>query len=160
MIKFTVHGMPVPQGSMRAFMPKGAKYPVITSANSKLKQWRTKVHNEAIAAMYGNSAAGRNVPIRVEVIFFLTRAKSNKSLDAVKFPDLDKLVRAILDAMTGVLFEDDAQVVEIHAFKTYGNARVEVTVSELLLPEKAMPTLGKLIGPPCHVSEIDEDCPF
>lgn len=37
-------------------------------------------------------------------------------------PDLDKLVRAILDAMTGLAFQDDGQVVALNAGKEYGNA--------------------------------------
>jgi Holliday junction resolvase RusA-like endonuclease len=34
-------------------------------------------------------------------------------------PDLDKLVRAILDSLTGVVWRDDAQVVDIVARKVY-----------------------------------------
>ncbi|WP_257898915.1 RusA family crossover junction endodeoxyribonuclease [Rhodococcus qingshengii] len=36
---------------------------------------------------------------------------------AVKRPDIDKISRAILDAITGVLIADDSQVVDLHATK-------------------------------------------
>ena len=32
-------------------------------------------------------------------------------------PDIDNLAKFLLDALTGVLFEDDAQVVELQVFK-------------------------------------------
>ena len=34
-------------------------------------------------------------------------------------PDVDKLARAVLDAMTGVVFRDDAQVVKLEVEKQY-----------------------------------------
>jgi Holliday junction resolvase RusA-like endonuclease len=36
-------------------------------------------------------------------------------------PDLDKLIRAILDALTGVVWRDDGQVVDIVASKVYAD---------------------------------------
>jgi Holliday junction resolvase RusA-like endonuclease len=39
-----------------------------------------------------------------------------------KRPDLDKLIRAILDGITGILIEDDSQVVNITATKQYAQA--------------------------------------
>ena len=50
----------------------------------------------------------------------------------VTSPDLDKLVRAVLDAMTGVLFADDRQVMAITAHKRYGQvAGAHVTLTAL-----------------------------
>lgn len=37
-------------------------------------------------------------------------------------PDLDKLVRAVLDSLTGIVWFDDGQVVEIHASKVYAES--------------------------------------
>lgn len=131
MIKFTVQGNPVPQGSMMAFTPRGWKRPIITSANPKLKKWRKLVHDEAAVAVGKGTPAGKNVALKITVRFFLDRAKSNKSIDAVKRPDLDKLLRGILDGMTGVIYEDDSQVVLIKAEKLYGTPRAEIQVEEL-----------------------------
>ena len=45
-------------------------------------------------------------------------------------PDLSKLIRATEDALTGIIYADDAQIVDIHAKKEYGlPERVEVTIS-------------------------------
>lgn len=34
-------------------------------------------------------------------------------------PDLDNLVKLVLDALNGVAYADDSQIVRIHAFKKY-----------------------------------------
>ena len=45
-------------------------------------------------------------------------------------PDLDKLIRSVLDALTGVLYNDDKQVVSVHAGKEYDSRdRVDITVT-------------------------------
>lgn len=41
-------------------------------------------------------------------------------LPAGKKNDLDNLAKTALDAMNGVMFEDDGQVVELHCVKVYG----------------------------------------
>ena len=55
--------------------------------------------------------------------FVFTRPKSQpkKWKMNTKRPDLDKLVRAALDAITNVLIPDDSQVVRITAGKCYGD---------------------------------------
>ena len=137
MIEFTVKGIPIPQGSMRSFVPRtcrvcgGGTRAIVTSDNPKLKQWRKTVRVEAIKAMGFEHPAGKRIPIRVEASFFLPRAKSNKSVDHVIKPDLGKLLRAIEDSMTGVVYEDDSQIAEAHIFKSYGDPRVEIRIEEV-----------------------------
>ncbi len=47
-------------------------------------------------------------------------------------PDLDNYVKSALDALNGVLWTDDARIVELHAFKHYSDSpRIEVVVKEL-----------------------------
>jgi Holliday junction resolvase RusA-like endonuclease len=52
-----------------------------------------------------------------------------------KRPDLDKLVRAVLDALTGVCYLDDSQVTRIEAEKNFD----PVTVIEVYRIERQSP---------------------
>jgi Holliday junction resolvase RusA-like endonuclease len=151
MISFTVRGIPVPQGSMSAFMPKNGTRPLMHSVNgNKLKKWRTEVGKSAALAVRG-TPAGKKVGLRVNVVFVLPQAKSNKNVEAVNKPDIDKLVRAALDGMTKIVYEDDCQVVELHASKEYGSdPRMEMIVEEMSVPQEML-----RLAPP-----RDEDVPF
>lgn len=119
-IVFTVFGIAQPQGSAKAFMPKGARFPTVTSDNPQLKGWRQLVAQSASAALDG---AGMLLdgPIRIVAAFYLPRPKSlgMKSRAHLTRPDVDKLARAIGDALTGVLWRDDSQVVQLKVTKAY-----------------------------------------
>ena len=125
-ITFRATGVPQPQGSMRAFTPKGWTRPILTSANPNLNDWRHVV----AGAAPGGVCFERSRALRLTLHFDLPRPKSlpKKTVDHVKKPDLDKLVRACKDALTKVLWADDSQVVDIKATKGYAVAGVGVTV--------------------------------
>lgn len=139
MIAFVVLGDPVPQGSMVAFMPRGARRPLMHADNgAELKRWRKTIAKSASVALAGESPAGKEVPLMISATFVLPRVRVVKgetgrkelrwkNSDCVNKPDLDKLVRALLDGMTGVVFDDDQQVVEIYARKRFGDEFAEVS---------------------------------
>lgn len=125
---FCVDGItPVSQGSMSVFKRNGKT--VLTHQHGRdLKNWRTAINFEAIKAI--------KEPISGAVSVFLEfrfkrppnqltskgrRTKSYRESPHVK-PDLDKLIRAVLDALTGAAFQDDAQVVKIKARKVYSES--------------------------------------
>lgn len=137
MIRFTVYCKPEPQGSAKAFMPKGWKRPIITSDNKNLKSYRQEVAQAALLECRGVQFV-KHTPVDVMLSFFLKRPESvpkKRVLPCVK-PDIDKLIRATLDAMTGIVFLDDGQVVRVSAAKQYGSPeRVEVMVRECIAGE-------------------------
>ncbi len=136
MIAFTVYGKPQPQGSTRMFpikTPTG-NHMVLTSANRKLKPWRQEVASMALQARAVgrvNMAEAFNRPVRVRTNCYFAPPKkmpSGRTGMTVK-PDIDKILRGILDSLTGILYKDDAQVVEALAVKLYGlpeRAEIEV----------------------------------
>lgn len=125
-VTFFVHGKPEPQGSSRAFMAGGR--PIITSANKNLKDWRT-----IVALTAANHAHMFDGPVEVVLRFHLPRPVSlpKKITSHTKRPDVDKLARAALDALTGVFFKDDSQVIALEAYKDYADPfpGVDITVA-------------------------------
>lgn len=141
MIDFTAYCTPQPQGSSRAFVIKGKAR--ITSANAKLKPYRENVRTHAGQAVWdtgfwssfhGDPYFAKHLPVRLTVEFTFRKPYSVKNrLQPVVKPDLDKLVRATGDALTGVIYHDDAQVVEITARKLYGAVEsVRVIAEEVI----------------------------
>lgn len=130
-ITFTVLGKAQPQGSVRAFMVGGK--PRLTSDNEKMKPWRQQVGWAALEAR-GEFFAHRNTPVRAIYSFYLAPPQKlpKGRTRATAKPDVDKLIRAISDALTGVVWEDDSQLVEVTAKKQYGlPPRTEITVESL-----------------------------
>ncbi len=129
---FIVFGVPVPQGSSKAYIPKGWNRAVITSDNSRLKPWRQMLSLSALDAMHTckSPLIERPSGVSVEAHFFFERPKSaKKQVHKTTKPDVDKLVRSLFDSLTGIAFEDDSQVCESIATKAFGSpARVEVRV--------------------------------
>ncbi len=56
----------------------------------------------------------------------------NKILPITASKDADNICKIVLDSLNKIAFDDDRQVVEIHAYKLYTeNPRVEVTLEEM-----------------------------
>ena len=128
-VEFVVRGLPVPQGSTRAWMVKGR--PVITSAAKGLGVWRRLI---ADVAQQHAPAAPWQGPVAVQLTFLLPKPKSapkRRRVWPAKRPDLDKLARAALDALTYIVWADDSQVIDLHATKDYGPPGVRVIVEEV-----------------------------
>jgi crossover junction endodeoxyribonuclease RusA len=137
-LSFTVYGAAQPAGSKTAGVTKGGKVFVRDSAR-KGTPWRREVTQAAGRAMNGTRLL--DGAIELSVIFTVPRPKSHYGARGLrpsapehptKRPDVTKLLRAIEDACTGIIWRDDSQVVHQHARKRYGEpACVEVKVTEL-----------------------------
>lgn len=137
-ITIICYSRPEPQGSSRAFTPKGWNRPVITSANKGLKSFRQELSKAAIVAMKDAGLSellfGKHEPIEMSFDFYFSRPASvpKKRTCHVIRPDLSKLVRAAEDSLTGIVYKDDSQIVRYgKTEKHYGvPERVELTVRE------------------------------
>ena len=119
MINFFVDGLPVPQGSMKVIHGR-----VIHNKGSELAAWRSAVALTARAKGARPSAD----PIAIELKFVMPKPRTVKRHYPSVAPDLDKLIRAVLDGLTAVAYIDDGQVVSIVAEKAYGE-RIGVDVT-------------------------------
>ncbi len=131
MIEFFVPGKPIPQprpkvstrgGFARAYVDR--KHPV--------HAWREAVASEAQAFMAGAKMVPISTAICLDLSLILPRPKSHYGtgrnatkvkrsapvFPAVK-PDCDNLAKAIQDALDGVLWVDDALIVELQVSKRY-----------------------------------------
>lgn len=111
MIEFRADGVPVPQGSMKVINGR-----VLHSQGSALAVWRSTV---AFAAKIAGAKL-TDEPVEMTMVFIMPKPKTVKRDLPTVPPDLDKLVRGVLDALTHVCYSDDAQVVSINAHKVYG----------------------------------------
>lgn len=91
--------------------------------------WRAFVSLKASEAMQGKQIVGKSRPIEIAAEFYFDRPKSHfkghvlreeSPMWHVSRPDVDKLLRALLDGMTGIVFQDDSQVRISAARKLYG----------------------------------------
>lgn len=113
MISFFVPGKPQAQGS-KVKTTWGMR-----EMNKELGPWRERV---ALVAHEAKSQDQLFIEgeVAVELQFVLyrpTHAPKTKLLPGTKKPDLDKLIRGVLDALTQVLWSDDAQVTKVIATK-------------------------------------------
>jgi crossover junction endodeoxyribonuclease RusA len=112
-VEFFVPGRPAPQGSKRH-----VGHGIMVESSRQLGPWRERV---ALAAHNATAASELLAgPITLALDFVLPRPKSTpkrRTPAATKRPDVDKLARAVLDAITDVIIADDAQVIELRATK-------------------------------------------
>ena len=122
---FVVLGIPRPQGSKRAL-----KNGIMVEQSKYVGTWRS-----TIALKAGQEWKGRpliETPCMIQMDFYFPRPNkhfgSGKNKDLLRdnapywytsAPDLDKLQRAVLDALKGVILKDDRYVVDIEATKRY-----------------------------------------
>jgi crossover junction endodeoxyribonuclease RusA len=128
---FTVPGTPATKGSTVSFVGKGGK--VVTKADCKrLGSWSEAVAWSAKAAKV--RLIEKPHPVQITVCFVLQRPQTpNGRLYPTVKPDLDKTLRACLDALTGVAYDDDAQVIRISTVKVYGQTPyTEITIDEVV----------------------------
>lgn len=124
-LEFSVYGIPRPQGSLKAFNVRGRRFPIVTSDNPRTRPWKATVTAAAVEQMQ-NHMYRDDFPwlgaMAVALTFYLPKPKSTPKRVTyhTKLPDLDKLVRAVFDALTNAgVWKDDAQVIYLTATKLF-----------------------------------------
>lgn len=89
---------------------------IVHQKSKRLMDWRSAIAKEGTIALTEMNGA-----VAIGMVFVVSRPKTvRRNLPSVK-PDLDKYVRAVMDALTGVAYADDSQVVSLYAEKVYGS---------------------------------------
>jgi hypothetical protein len=117
-VVYEIEGTPVPQGSFR-HIGKGR----IIAANPKLNTWRESIAKQI--RIKGHTSP-IEAPVKISLEFVLPRPKTVTRKHPTTKPDLDKLIRAVSDAISleryVQVIKDDSQIISIHASKRYESA--------------------------------------
>lgn len=131
-VKFFVPGIARTAGSKSAFKDKD-KYGTVhlTHAGKHSKGWMDSVKWWALDT-YGQRTILLTCPVTLKLTFYRGRPKGhfrtgrNAGLlrnsapeHPTSKPDLTKLTRAVEDALTGIIWKDDSQVVKQETIKVY-----------------------------------------
>lgn len=137
-VYFVVYGKPVGKGRPRA-TSRGGFVRMYTDA--KTLGFESAVADEARIAMREWQAFDTPMQMQLSAYYPIPKSWSKKkrqmAMDGeihpqVK-PDLDNVMKAVLDAMNGVVYVDDSQVINMVATKRYSSdPRVEVYLHEVL----------------------------
>jgi crossover junction endodeoxyribonuclease RusA len=125
-VSFFVPGKPAGKGSLRAFARADGGVGVEEGNADKVRPW---MHAIAASALEAGVRVLEDGSVGLVLIFRRPRpkshtgAKGNLKPSAPSWPttkpDIDKLARAVLDALTGVAYRDDSQVVRLEASKRF-----------------------------------------
>lgn len=133
MISFTVYGEPVAQGRprfttigghVRAFDPqKSYNYKQLV----RIEALKVKPQELLQKAIRLEIRACRSIPKSFSKKRQILAAQGD--IRPTTKPDIDNIVKGIKDALKGVIWRDDSQVVEVIASKWYSNEpRVEIDI--------------------------------
>ena len=131
-----VAGKPITQGS-KAPIPGR----MVEVSGQHLATWRTRIGWTAKGARWQDHTISTG-PVRIELRFVLpivASAPRRYWAWSHRSGDLDKLVRAVGDALTGIAYRDDAQIVQLVASKHHGaDPGVHITIAPI--PTEEAPT--------------------
>jgi crossover junction endodeoxyribonuclease RusA len=116
-VNIEVFGEPASQGSHSVIHGR-----IVQVNSAKHKRWRNAV---AFAAMdvITEGFQPLDEPLELSVIFYLPRPKTATRDFPAVMPDLDKLIRAVGDSLSGLVYVDDSRIVSINAQKRYADDR-------------------------------------
>lgn len=153
-VQFTVHGTAAPAGSKKGFINRKTGRVIITDASKGSRPWKSQISSAAVDAMAGRDPL--DGPLLLELTFWVARPKghygSGKNAGVVKGsapfaptvrPDVLKLARGVEDALTTIVYRDDAQITTEILQKAYttGSARTEIRVVQIEEPGQQRPVV-------------------
>lgn len=132
MIAFTVFGEPKGKGRPR-FTRNGRTY-----TDSNTVSYENLVRYAYLEACGGNPKIHKgSVEVCIKAYFSIPKSESKKNKEKMmsgdirptKKPDIDNIIKSVLDGLNGVAYGDDKQVVTVIAMKHYSDIpSVEITI--------------------------------
>ena len=129
-ISFTVQTKPVPQARPRFFVRKkgnkqfvGAYDPKQCKTFKEVIAWHARIKMKETGIREATKA-----PIAIVLTFGMGKKKGAYH---TKRPDIDNLAKAVKDALKGIIYADDSQIVEAHLYKQFGGPEVRIEIRTL-----------------------------
>lgn len=113
MIKFKAETEPVP---FKRVMTHGKR----RYNNKRYSLFKEVLGHLAKIAMQGRAPFKGAIKIKAD--FYKPKPKPTSR----NWGDLDNHLKAVMDSLNGICYEDDSQVVEAHATKNFGEAHIEI----------------------------------
>lgn len=134
---FTVPGEP--QGKARARTCGGHTYTpekTVLYENLIKTEYARQCGNRKFCILSDGTA--QPVAVRIEAVYGIPKSYSKKKreralkgeLMPTKKPDADNIAKVVCDALNGVAYADDTQVIELRVRKAYGEPHITVSVEE------------------------------
>jgi Holliday junction resolvase RusA-like endonuclease len=153
-IEFDVFGRAVPKGSQK-HVPHAKHGRPVYVPDPRLEEWEARVLTMATVAAQKAKGSGAKswptkCPVQVGIEFVFERPKKHHVANDPARPlksgspyychnlaqgDLDKLIRGVLDGMTGPIVADDSCVSVVFAQKRFGKrdaVRIKVSILEVI----------------------------
>jgi Holliday junction resolvase RusA-like endonuclease len=124
-IRFTVPGKPVAKQRARNVRTKSGLNLTYTP-----KETVTYENYIRLAALPYKPETLLDGPIYLRLHVYVQRPKSCRRFYPATRPDLDNYIKTVEDALNGIIWTDDARIVDIVASKRYGEPGIEITVRE------------------------------
>jgi crossover junction endodeoxyribonuclease RusA len=112
-----VSGEPASQGSHSVIHGR-----IVQVNSAKHKRWRNAVAFAALDLITDGWEL-LDEPLELSVIFYLPRPKTATREFPAVMPDVDKLLRAVFDSLSGVIYLDDSRIIRATAQKLYADDR-------------------------------------
>ena len=138
MITFKVDANPV--GKQRARYARRGNF-VQTYTPDKTRNYETLIKAAAIEAMGASEPLETPINLYLYIRAPIPKSLSKKRLEAclnglekpIKKPDASNVLKSVEDAMNGVVYKDDSQIINIHVTKVYCSVSgIDVCVKECL----------------------------
>lgn len=121
--EFFIPVAPVAKGRPRFFRRGNF---VGTFTPTRTREYESGIKSFALRYVRENRVKMATGPVSIKIDFFMPRPKNhNAARRSIPWhtsrPDFDNLVKAVLDSLNGVFFEDDSQICQEETRKMYAN---------------------------------------
>lgn len=132
--RFLFNIAPLAKGRPRSFIQRGRL--IVTTPPA------TRVFERTVAQLAKAQHKGPPIegPLYVACDFFIEKPKSVKRRYPSVAPDVDNYAKAALDALNGIVWMDDSQIVDLRLCKRYadpGKSRIEILVQPVEIQKPA-----------------------